>query len=171
MFFLAALQLLLTSSTCASALRYSGWFGPKCDFTSANFCCSSSRRSDSFFRASPWVETWAASMVPVSHRIVGRFLAHPVGLGVGVFGVQLQQARREDAGLLLRVDDVEFALELGQRRAGPLHLRLQFLQLLFHEGGEVGGRLVANVIRVFQVGARDGIGRVSGQSGDRPSDN
>ena len=49
----------------------------------------------------------------VFYRVVGGFLLHAIGLRVGVFVVQLQQARGEDVGFFLGIDDVELALEAG----------------------------------------------------------
>ena len=81
----------------------------------------------------------------------GGFLFHALGLGVGVFGVQLEQASGEDASFFLGVDDVQFAFELGQGHAGTLHFGAQLLELLFHEGGKIGGGVVADLEGAMQV--------------------
>ena len=101
---------------------------------------------------------------PAAHRAVGGLLAHPVGLRVGELGVELQQARRQNAGLLLRVDHVQLALELHQRRARPLHLGLQLVQLLLHERSQAGRGAIADVVGVLQVGLRHAVGHVGRQA-------
>src|ERR1019366_9533936 len=53
-------------------------------------------------------------------RFPGGFLAGAVGLGIGVLGVELQQPGGEDAGLLLGVDHVQFALKLDESGGGKL---------------------------------------------------
>ena len=73
------------------------------------------------------------------HGVEGGLLADAIGLGVGELGVELEQARGEDAGLLLRVDDAQVLFELRQGGGGALHLGLELFHLLFHEGGEAGG--------------------------------
>ena len=46
-------------------------------------------------------------------RIVGRLLAQPLGLGARVLGVQLEQPRGKDAGLVLRVSAEVLAQDAG----------------------------------------------------------
>ena len=48
-------------------------------------------------------------------------------------------------------------------RARALHLRLEFLQLLFHEGGEAGRGAVADVVGVLDVRLGDAVGDVGRQ--------
>src|ERR1035438_9978814 len=47
-------------------------------------------------------------------------LAHPDGLSIREFGVQLQQAGRQNAGLFFWIDDVEFPFKLVERRTGQI---------------------------------------------------
>ena len=58
----------------------------------------------------------------VADGVVGGLAADALGLGGGVVGIELEEAGGEDIGLLLGVDDVEFALEAGEGGAGTLHL-------------------------------------------------
>ena len=97
------------------------------------------------------------------HGVERRLLADPVGLGVGEFGVELQQARGKDAGLLLRVDDAQVPFELRQGRRRSLHLGPQLFHLLFHEGGEAGGGAEADVVGVLDVALGDCVGHVRRQ--------
>jgi hypothetical protein len=99
------------------------------------------------------------------YGIEAGLLPDTVGLGVGELGVELKQARREDAGLLLRIDDTEVLLESDQGGGGALHLGLEFLHLLFHELREAGSGIEADVVCVQDVAVGDGIGDVCGQLG------
>ena len=96
-------------------------------------------------------------------RPVSRFLPDAVALRVRILFVELEQPRREDVRLLLRADDVELALELRQRHAGPLHLGAKLLLLLLHELREPGGGAVADVVGVLQIRLRDSVGDVGGE--------
>ena len=98
------------------------------------------------------------------YRFPRGFLAHAVGLRVGVLGVELQQPRGEDAGLLLRIDYVQFALELRQGRRRSLHLGFQFLELFFHEVRQGRGGAEPDAIGVLHIGARHRVGHVGGQA-------
>ena len=92
--------------------------------------------------------------------IPGRFLVDPVRLGAGIFRIQLEQARREDIRLLIGIDDVQILFELRKRQVGLLHLRLQLIELLFHEGRQVGRGLDAQVVGVREIRLGDGVGHV-----------
>src|ERR1035441_8828226 len=94
------------------------------------------------------------------HGIVSGLLAHAVGLSIREFGVQLQQAGRQNAGLFFRIDDVEFPFKPVERGTRSLHLRLEFLELLFHKGRQTSRRLVADVVGVFQIGTGDAVGDI-----------
>ena len=99
------------------------------------------------------------------YGLPGGFFLNALGLRVGVFGIQLKQARGEDGGLFLGVDDVQFPFELGQGQTGSLHLGAQFLQLLLHEVGEIGSGGVADLEGALQVGIGDAIRDIGGQVG------
>ena len=60
----------------------------------ANFVCASSIRSASLLSASPWVEAWADSSVPPLTD-EGRLFLDPIGLGVRVIGIELQEPGEE----------------------------------------------------------------------------
>ena len=100
---------------------------------------------------------------PAPDRFPGRLLAQQLGLRGGVFGIQLHQPRFQDVGLLLRVDHGQLPLEGRQSQTGALHLDLQLIQLPLHEGGQAGRAAHADVVAVFQIRLRDGIGRVRRQ--------
>ena len=85
------------------------------------------------------------------HRIIGGLFAHAIGLGGGELGVELEQARGENAGLLLRVDDAQVPFKPRQGGGGKLHFGPELFDLLLHEGGESGSGAETDVIGVLDV--------------------
>src|ERR1035437_7441784 len=94
------------------------------------------------------------------HRIKGGLLADTIALGSGELRVELEQARGEDAGFLLRVNDAQVSFELRQSGGGALHFGFELFHLLLHEGGEAGSGGKADVIGVQDVALGDGVGDI-----------
>ncbi len=73
------------------------------------------------------------------YTLVGSLLADAVVLGFGVLGIKLRDARGQDAGLLLWVDDPQLALILNERSRACIHLILQAIKLLYHKAAHAHG--------------------------------
>ena len=110
------------------------------------------------------MDTWAASSEPLCTDFQADSLRTRSVCALVYSVLSCSRRARKDAGLFLRIDHVQFALELRQRRGGALHLGLQLLELLFHEVGQRGRGTEPDVIGVLHIGARHRVGHVGGQA-------
>ena len=90
--------------------------------------------------------------------VVSGLRALCLGLHLSVLRVQLQQPRRGDIGLLLRIDQIQFPLQIGQPGPGRFHIGAQFIQLVLHEGGKSLRAADPKIVGVLNIRSGDAIG-------------
>ncbi len=96
--------------------------------------------------------------------IPGRFFEDAIAFGGVIAGIELQKARRLDAGFLIRVNDVEFSFKIGEALTRSLHFCLQLIQLSGQKEAEFLRGVDSNPVGVLEIGVGDRIGDVGGEA-------